>query len=153
LPPLQIVLLFLLSGCATTTWQQNKKAIIVGLGGAAAGGLIAPALEANAAGVVGGALLGGLIGGAVGNRMDAADRREAYNATQYSPEKNPSGTETKWQNPASGNTGSVTPLNSYQEPNGRYCRKYSHQVTIDGKTEQSYDTACRQPDGGWQIRG
>ncbi len=85
------ILLFLLSGCATTTWQENKKAIIGGLGGAAAGGLIASAFNANTAGIVGGALLGGLIGGAVGNRMDSADRRKAYHATQYSLEKNPLG--------------------------------------------------------------
>ena len=109
--------------------------------------------QQSAAGIVGGALLGGLIGGAVGNRMDAADRREAYHATQYSLEKNPSGTEAKWHNPDSGNNGSVTPLNSYQEPNGRYCREYSNQVTINGHTEQAHGTACRQPDGSWQIKG
>ena len=147
------VLLFLLSGCATTTWQENTKAIIGGVGGTAAGGLIASAFNANTAGIVGGALLGGLIGGAVGNRMDAADRREAYHATQNSLEKNPSGTETKWHNPDSGNRGSVTPLNSYPVSNGRYCREYSHQVTINGKTEQAHGTACRQPDGSWQIKG
>jgi surface antigen len=147
------VLFFILSGCANTTWQQNKKAIIGGLGGAAAGGLIASAFDANMAGIVGGALLGGLIGGAVGNRMDAVDRQEAYQAAQYSLEKNPSGTETKWHNPDSGNYGSVTPLNSYQESNGRYCREYSHQITINGETEQAYGTACQQPDGSWQIKG
>lgn len=147
-----VVLLFLLSGCASTTWQQNQKAIIGGVGGAAAGGLIASAFKANTAGIVGGALLGGLIGGAVGNRMDAADRREAYRAEQYSLEKNPSGTATRWQNPDSGNYGSITPLNTYQGVNGRYCREYSHQVTINGRTEQVYGTACRQPDGSWQIK-
>ncbi len=146
------VLLFLLSGCATTTWQENKKAIIGGVGGAAAGGLIASAFKASTAGIVGGALLGGLVGGAVGNRMDAADRREAHSATQYSLDKNPSGTEAKWNNPDSGNYGSVTPLNSYQQSNGRYCREYTHQVTINGQTEQASGTVCRQLDGSWQIK-
>ena len=37
--------------------QENKKAIIGGLGGAAAGGLIASAFKASTAGIVGGALL------------------------------------------------------------------------------------------------
>jgi len=50
------VLLFVLSGYATTTWQQNKKATIGGLGGAAAGGLIASAFNANTAGIVGGVI-------------------------------------------------------------------------------------------------
>ncbi|MCI0500100.1 MAG: hypothetical protein L0Y36_10575 [Planctomycetales bacterium] len=149
---IMLALFFLLSGCASTTWQHNQKAIIGGVGGAAAGGLIASAFGANTAGIVGGALLGGLIGGAVGNRMDAADRQEAYRAAQYSLEKNPSGTSSRWQNPDSGDYGSVTPLNSYQGTNGRYCREYTHQVTINGQTEQAYGTACRQPDGSWQIQ-
>jgi len=72
-----IFLLFLLSGCASTTWQQNQKAIIGGVGGAAAGRLIASAFDANTAGMVSGALLGGLIVGSVGNHIDAADRQEA----------------------------------------------------------------------------
>ena len=41
----------------------------------------ASAFEADAAGILGGMIAGGLIGGAVGNRMDAADRREANRAT------------------------------------------------------------------------
>lgn len=148
-----LILFLLLTGCANTTWQENKKTIIGGVGGAAAGGLLASAFDANTAGIVGGALLGGLIGGAIGNRMDAADRREARHAAQNALEKNRSGTAAKWNNPDSGNYGSFTPLNSLQESDGRHCREYSHQVTINGRTEQAYGTACRQPDGNWQVSG
>ena len=31
--------------------------------------------------------------------------------------------------------------------NGQQCREYQRTVTIDGKTETAYGTACRQPDG------
>jgi surface antigen len=34
---------------------------------------------------------------------------------------------------------------------GKYCREFQQTVTIGGKTEQAYGTACRQPDGSWQI--
>ena len=34
-----------------------------------------------------------------------------------------------------------------------YCREYQHTVTIDGKQEKAYGTACRQPDGSWKIQG
>ena len=34
---------------------------------------------------------------------------------------------------------------------GRPCREFQQQVTIGGKTEQAYGTACRNPDGSWEI--
>ncbi len=142
---------FLLSACAGTTWEENQKAIVGGVGGAAAGGLIASALNANTAGVLGGIILGGLIGGAVGNRMDEADRREARRATYSALESSPSGTASNWHNPDSGNSGTITPTRSYQAKNGEYCREYEQRVTINGETESAYGTACRQPDGNWQV--
>jgi len=33
-----------------------------------------------------------------------------------------------------------------------YCREYQKEVTIDGKTQQTFGTACRQPDGTWRIQ-
>jgi hypothetical protein len=37
--------------------------------------------------------------------------------------------------------------------NGQQCREYQRTVTIDGKTETAYGTACRQPDGTWKTQG
>ncbi|MFC7049644.1 hypothetical protein [Emcibacter nanhaiensis] len=34
---------------------------------------------------------------------------------------------------------------------GRYCREFQQTVTIGGKSETAYGTACRQPDGQWEI--
>jgi surface antigen len=132
--------------------QQNKKAIIGGLGGAAAGGLIAAALHGGPAGVIGGILAGGLIGGAIGDRMDAADRREAQQTTERALEKTPSGTAVAWHNPDSGHSGTVTPVRTFQKSGGQYCREYQQTVSIGGQQHQAYGTACRQPDGSWQIQ-
>ena len=142
---------FVMSACASTTWEDNQKAIVGGVGGATAGGLIASALNANTAGVLGGIVLGGLIGGAIGNRMDAADRREADRTTRTALESGPDGSASSWHNPNSGNSGTVTPTRTYQAQNGEYCREYEQQVTINGETQTAYGTACRQPDGNWQV--
>jgi predicted outer membrane repeat protein len=142
---------FVISACAGTTWEENQKAVIGGAGGAAAGGLIASAFDANTAGVLGGAILGGLIGSAVGNRMDVADRREADRTTHRALEAAPSGTTTTWRNPDNGHSGTVTPVSTYQAANGRYCREYRETIDIDGERQQANGTACREPDGSWRI--
>ena len=35
----------------------------------------------------------------------------------------------------------------------RYCREYTQVFEIGGEREEGYGTACRQPDGTWQIVG
>ena len=146
-----VIGLFLLSACAGNNWNENQKAIIGGVGGAAAGGLLASAFNANTAGVLGGAILGGLIGGAIGNRMDEADRREANRTTYRALESAPSGTTASWENPDTSNSGTVTPMRTYQAQSGEYCREFEQTITVAGETRQAYGTACRQPDGNWQV--
>jgi surface antigen len=148
---LVILMPFLFAACATTQEGQNTKTIIGGLGGAAAGGLLAYGLGGSTATVIGSTLLGGLIGGAVGDRMDAADKRQAQAATTKALETAPSGTATQWKNPDSGHYGSVTPVRTYQTQSGQYCREYRQTVMIGGEKNEAYGTACRQPDGSWKI--
>ena len=33
----------------------------------------------------------------------------------------------------------------------QYCREYTKTLNIAGQIQQSYGTACMQPDGSWQI--
>ncbi len=146
-----VLMMFVFSACASNTWNENQKAIIGGAGGAAAGGLIASAFDADTAGILGGMILGGLVGGAVGDRMDAADRREANQATHRALETAPSGSTTNWRNPDNGHSGSVTPVSTYQAANGQYCREYRQTIDIDGERKQAHGKACREPDGSWRI--
>ena len=45
----------------------------------------------------------------------------------------------------------MTPTRTFQTASGQPCREYQQTVTIGGKTEEAYGTACRQPDGTWKI--
>ena len=39
----------------------------------------------------------------------------------------------------------------YQAPNGQYCREYQTTVSVAGRPQPSYGTACQQPDGVWRV--
>lgn len=39
----------------------------------------------------------------------------------------------------------------YQAGNGRYCREYQGTVTVNGRSQPSYGTACLMPDGSWRV--
>ena len=56
-----------------------------------------------------------------------------------------------WRNPDSGNSGSVTPIKTYAQPSGTYCREFAQTITVGGNTEQAYGHACRMPDGTWKL--
>lgn len=144
-----------LSGCAETgeTVRNNPRTTMGGMLGAAGGGLIAAAAGGGAAGIIGGVLIGGLVGGAVGNALDQKDKEMAQQAAQRAFENSRSGESSAWQNPDSGNSGSITPTRTYQAPSGQYCREYQQDIIVGGKTEKSYGTACRQADGSWRIQG
>ncbi len=47
---------------------------------------------------------------------------------------------------------SVTVMISDASARETYCREYQTQVTIAGKPQNAYGTACRKPDGSWQIQ-
>ncbi len=134
------------------TMQNNPKAFLGGAGGAAAGGLIGAAAGGGAAGIVGGVLLGGLLGGAVGNHLDQRDKELAARNAQLALESGRTGQPSAWSNPDNGNSGTITPTRTYQAPSGSYCREYQQEITVGGKKQQSYGTACRQPDGSWKIQ-
>ena len=149
----------LAAALATTSCQEGgtsgsdfgpKTGIGAALG-AAGGGLLGAAAGGGATGIAAGVLLGGLLGGATGSYLDDQDKRTAANTTQQALDSKPSGTTTTWTNPDSGHSGSVTPLRTYQANNGQFCREFEQSVTIGGKPQKSYGTACRQPDGSWQT--
>ena len=144
----------LLSSCSTVenTVEDNPKAVLGTVLGAAAGAGIAALAGGGAGAIVGAGLGGALIGGFVGNRLDARDKRMAAEAAQTAFEQNRSGQASVWKNPDTGNSGTVTPTRTYQLASGQYCREYEQTIVVGGQPNQAYGTACRHPDGTWQIQ-
>lgn len=50
-----------------------------------------------------------------------------------------------------GASGAVTTTREGTTSSGRYCREFQQTVTIEGKDEHAYGTACQQPDGAWEV--
>jgi len=154
LPAVLVAALATGSGCQQGGDGSSDFGPKTGIGaalGAAGGGLLGAAAGGGATGIAAGVLLGGLVGGATGSMLDSQDKRTAAATTQQALENKPSGATTAWNNPDSGNSGTVTPVRTYQSASGQYCREFEQTVTIGGKPQKSYGTACRQPDGSWQI--
>ena len=148
-------LAFASASCATVGQSvgENPKGWGGGMVGSAAGGLIAAAIDDSPAAIAGGVLLGGLLGGAVGNALDQRDKELAMRQAQQTLEYGRTGQSGEWRNPDSSNYGSITPTETYQDARGRYCREYQQTIVVDAEKHQAYGTACRQPDGSWQIVG
>lgn len=141
-----------LSACSGTGPgpKQTGGALLGGIGGAVAGAQFGQGTGKLAA-VAAGTLLGALIGSEVGSSLDKADQLAMAQTTQTTLETAPAGTSATWRNPDSGHHGTVTPTSTYQNSGGQYCREFSQTVNIGGRSEEAYGTACRQPDGTWQI--
>jgi len=151
--PLVAATALLLSGCLGQ--GQGQKQTGGTLVGAAAGGLLGSQFGGGAgklAATAIGALAGAYVGNQIGESLDNADKAAMQQSAQYSLESTKVGAISKWSNPDSGNSGSITPTKTYKASTGEYCREYQQTVTVGGKTEEAFGTACRQPDGAWQVK-
>jgi hypothetical protein len=77
------------------------------------------------------------------------EQQRAHEAAQIKAAASPVGEKIIWNE--AGASGSVTTVRDGTSTSGRYCREFQHEVTIGGKTERAYGTACRQPDGSWEV--
>ena len=82
------------------------------------------------------------------DNLNEQQERE-HEAAQVRATTAPIGETITWRD---GNaSGRVTAIREGTSSAGRYCREFQHEITIGGRKEQSYGTACRQPDGSWEI--
>lgn len=143
-----------LAGCESLNGAGNKQ-LIGGGAGALGGGLLGSQfgkgsgqLWATGAGV----LLGALAGSEIGSSLDKADQTYAQQANQRAY-TSPVGQTIRWNNPDSGNYGTITPTRTGTDTNtGRVCREYQQTIVVGGKTQSGYGQACQQSDGSWQIQ-
>lgn len=146
-----LAVVFTLAACEGQ--QMNKETVgtvLGGVGGAVLGAQLGKG-TGRLVGVAAGALAGAYLGNQVGQSLDKADRAQMEQASQRATTA-PIGQQISWRNPESGNSGSITPTREGTNTStGEYCREFQNDVTIGGKTEQAYGTACRQPDGSWRV--
>ena len=138
-------------GACDTYGQKETGGTLLGAG---LGGLLGSQfgggsgkLVMTALGVVG----GGLLGNSIGRSLDRADQSYYQRASQRAVAA-PIGETITWNNPQSGNYGSVTPTREgYQTSTGSYCREYQQEIVVGGQRKEGYGQACRQPDGSWKV--
>lgn len=135
-----------LAGC-----QGMRKEDTGALAGAAVGGAVGHNFGSGTGKVLAtfaGAVLGAFAGSNIGRRLDVYDEMQAQRALEY----NETGASTSWVNPDSGHNVTFVPTDTYQQDSGRYCREYRTEVEVGGSVEEAYGTACRKPDGSWEIQ-
>lgn len=141
-----------LGACQTFDGMGNKQ-LIGGGSGAVIGGILGSKVgkgSGAAWGTGAGVLLGALLGSEIGASLDNADRAYAAQANNQALAA-PIGESIAWNNPNSGNYGTITPTRDGYSQSGRYCREYQQTVNVGGRQQSAYGTACRQPDGSWEI--
>lgn len=129
------------------TWGSRE--LLGNLIGGTVGGVVGAQVgkgSGRTAAIVGGTVVGVLVGGSVGRSMDAVDRLYVNQVLETAPTR----TAVAWHNPDTSTRYEVTPIATFQEA-GRYCREYTATALIGGRSQQIYGTACRQPDGSWEV--
>jgi surface antigen len=153
------ILLAALAIAATSTacsqdGRYGTKQTVGALGGAALGGWAGSQVGGGSgqlAATAAGALIGALVGSEIGRTMDEVDRMKAQRAYTQATTA-PVGQTITWDNPETGNYGTVTPTREGTKDSGEYCREFQQTVVIGGREEQAYGVACRRPDGSWEVQ-
>ena len=143
-----VVATLALSGC------QNKD--VGTLSGAVVGGLLASHLGKGGGKVIAvglGTMAGAMLGGHIGSQLDDGQKQQVARNANYSLEHNRIGQASTWRDPNQNVTSTTTPVRTYQTAKGEYCREFQQDIEIGGQTERGYGTACRRPDGSWEIIG
>lgn len=97
-----------------------------------------------------GTLLGAWVGNEIGTSLDKADLAYARKAEQQAYSA-PVGQTISWNNPQSGNYGTVTPIRDGSTASGDYCREYEQTIFVEGRSQTGVGVACRRADGKWDV--
>ena len=136
----------LLTACANYQPQEQSGMVIGGVLGGVLGSQVGRG-DGRTAAIILGSLAGAAVGGSVGRSMAEVDKMK----TAQTLETVRTGVPSSWKNPDSGNQYVVVPTRTVDAPSGP-CRDYTIDAVIGGKKEKVNGTACRQPDGSWDVR-
>jgi surface antigen len=127
----------------------NREAIGAVLGGVV-GGAIGSQVgdgDGRVVAIVLGTVLGAMIGREIGRDLDEKDRACVGHALELAKD----GQSVRWLNSTSGVSYVLTPLAGSRE--GGNCRSFTLQASRDGRSQSQKTSACRTPDGAWQMKG
>ncbi|RJG50457.1 RT0821/Lpp0805 family surface protein [Motilimonas pumila] len=82
------------------------------------------------------------------NLNESAQRR--HEAAQVAATTANTGQKITWQDGSSSGYVVATKEGTHNTT-GLTCREFQQSITVGGKTEKAYGTACLQPDGAWKI--
>lgn len=147
------------AGC--TTGQDNlsreDKVAIGTVAGAVIGGLIGYQVLSSSNDTVrllaalGGAAAGSYGGKLLSERLTRFDKTAMQETAYKSLTEAPSGETSTWQNGSTGTHGSITPMRTFLDAQGRICREYDAKIAVDGETVQGRETACQTKAGHWVV--
>ncbi len=143
-------LMIILLGASLIVCSQMSKQDVGVITGGVAGGLLGSQFghgTGQLLAIGAGTLAGAYIGGAIGKSMDDVDRMKMTQAL----ESNNIGQPAYWRNQKTGTDYTVVPVKNVTVEGNQYCREYRTTAIIAGKRQQVFGTACRQPDGTWQM--
>lgn len=81
-----------------------------------------------------------------------ADRMAFAQFVAQALERRLSGETVAWQNARSGSSGSVTPVRTFRNADGEWCREYREEVNLAEEYRARRAIACRSPEGEWRTR-
>jgi surface antigen len=97
-------------------------------------------------------LVAGLADSDLARMLDPVDRQRLKEITQQTLEMAASGRLSGWRNPYSRNAGTVSASPAFKNPSGQWCRGIEQSITVLTETRRAKGTACRRPDGWWEIQ-
>lgn len=149
----------LLSACLALTacgGQMSQRDQMYGGGGALIGGLIGYQFGGGwgsylMAGL--GAAAGGLTGLTISRNLDTGDHSFFNRSGSQTLSFAPTGQTNSWANPQNGHNGTFTNDRAFTSNTGQSCKEFT--ATVNGREGFVMEklTACRMPDGSWQVVG
>ncbi len=150
LPLVALLSAVLLGGCQSTGAGHNQEVAGTVVGGTA-GGFIGSQFGQGVGRWAGGAVgvvAGAIAGNAIGRYLDESDSGHARRAFS-SASRAPVGDTVYWENGRTGHWGWYQPTADGHSRYGNYCREFTMNANINGRSEQVTGTACRRPNSTW----
>ena len=120
--------------------------------GAILGGLLGNSLSNGQGGAtLAGVIFGGVGGASLARNLDCEDRTYLYGAYYDGFERGRRQTNYPWRNDRTGDYGTLSVGDYYQDQDNYRCATYSQTIYVRGVRQIGRGHACRQSDGTWAL--